>query len=52
MAIGFEKDSLLFYHEMYEVTATKEREVVRRLIEQEREHLLRLKEIEKALKRG
>ncbi len=52
VAIGFEKDSLLFYYEMYNLVPEKEREVVKRLISQEREHLTRLREIQGSLKGG
>lgn len=48
VAIGFEKDSLLFYYEMSRLIRDEEREVVERLIGQEKEHLRKLNE----LKRG
>lgn len=49
IAIGFEKDSLLFYYEMVDLTAEREKEVVQKLIAQEKGHLMKLKELEKVL---
>jgi rubrerythrin len=43
MAVGFEKDSILFFHEMKNVVVTERaKSVVENLIKQEQEHLLKL----------
>ncbi len=47
VAIGFEKDSLLFYHEMSKIIREEDKKIVESLIAQEREHLLKLNEIKK-----
>ncbi len=41
-AIGMEKDSLLFYYEMQKMIRGKDKVVLDKLIEQEREHLRKL----------
>ncbi|MFH1478302.1 MAG: ferritin family protein [Candidatus Omnitrophota bacterium] len=42
MAIGFERDSILFYHEMKRFTLEKEAGIVDKLLDEERAHLTRL----------
>ncbi len=49
MAIGMEKDSLLFYYEMQRMIREKDRQVLEALIEQEKEHLRKLTELQNAL---
>ncbi len=43
-AMGMEKDSILFYYEILKMIRDKDRVFVERLIEQEKEHLRKLKE--------
>lgn len=43
-AIGMEKDSILFYYELLKMIRDRDRVVVERLIEQEKEHLRKLKQ--------
>ncbi len=43
-AIGMEKDSILFYYELLKMIRGKDMVVVERLIEQEKEHLRKLKQ--------
>lgn len=45
--IGFEKDSILFYHEMKRFVLGGEQKVMDKLIEEEQEHLRKLTEIKK-----
>ena len=47
--IGFEKDSILFYHEMKKFVLGGEQRIVDELIEEEQGHLRKLTEIKKAL---
>jgi len=47
--VGFEKDSILFYHEMKKFVLGGEQKIVDKLIEEEQEHLRKLTEIKKAL---
>lgn len=42
LAIGMEKDSLLFYYELERMIREKDRKVVESIIEQEKEHVRRL----------
>lgn len=42
MAIGMEKDSLLFYYELERMIREKDRKVIESLIEQEKEHVRKL----------
>lgn len=42
LAIGMEKDSLLFYYELERMIREKDRQVVESIIEQEKEHVRRL----------
>jgi rubrerythrin len=42
MAIGFEKDSILFYQSMVKVVPAKDRDKVESIIEEEKKHLLKL----------
>ena len=46
---GFEKDSILFYHEMKKFVLGGEQKIVDKLIEEEQEHLRKLTEIKKSL---
>lgn len=49
IAIGFEKDSLLFFGEMGKFVPGKDQKVIDELICQEREHLRKLSELKKAV---
>lgn len=49
MAIGMEKDSLLFYYELEKMIREKDRQVIDSLIEQEKEHVRRLTHLQNAL---
>ena len=49
LAIGFEKDSILFYYEMKKILLEKDYKPVDKLIEQEQEHLRKLSEVKKSL---
>ncbi len=51
LGIGFEKDSILFYLEMKRLVPEYDRRTVEALISQEREHLRRLVELKKKLKK-
>jgi len=49
VAIGMEKDSLLFYHELSAMVREKDAAVLENLITQERDHLRRLTELSRGL---
>lgn len=42
IAIGFEKDSIIFLHEMENVIAKSDSEAIQKLLDEERDHLKRL----------
>ena len=42
LAIGFEKDSIIFLHEMQDMVNEPERNTVQKLLDEEREHIRRL----------
>ena len=42
IAIGFEKESILFLKEMWELASESDREAIQKLLDEEREHLRRL----------
>ena len=44
IAIGFEKDTLLFFYELLNVTPAKAREAVKAIVEEEKRHVLLLSE--------
>ena len=48
MAIGMEKDALLFYYELQRMIREKDRHVLESIIEQEKEHLRKLTELQNA----
>lgn len=48
MAIGMEKDALLFYYELQRMIREKDKHVLESLIEQEKEHLSKLTELQNA----
>jgi rubrerythrin len=50
-AIGFEKDTLLFFHELLAVAPARSRDAVRAVVEEERRHVLMLSERRKGLPR-
>ena len=47
--IGFEKDSILFYHEIKGMVWKKGQQIIERLIEEERGHLRKLFEVKEGL---
>lgn len=49
MAIGMEKDSLLFYYELEKMIREKDRKVIESLIEQEKEHVRKLTNLQDLL---
>ncbi len=49
LAIGAEKDSILFYYEMAELIPAQSRATVRKIINEEKSHLRQLTEIKKRL---
>ena len=49
MALGAEKDSILFYSEMRDLVRRSDREVVNKIIEEERSHLRQLSDLKKSL---
>ena len=48
-AIGFEKDTLLFFHEIVAVTPERSRQAARQIIEEEKRHVLALSQRRDAL---
>jgi len=52
MAIGFEKDSILFIHEMKNVVRERERVIIADLIKKVQEHITRLYNLRKCLTSG
>lgn len=50
MALGFEKDSILFYSEMKKFVPKSEHKILDSLIEQERGHLRKISDIKASLK--
>lgn len=49
MAIGMEKDSLLFYYELEKMIRERDRKVIESLIEQEKEHVRKLTHLQNVL---
>lgn len=49
LAIGMEKDSLLFYYELEKMIREKDRKVIESLIEQEKEHVRKLTNLQDLL---
>jgi rubrerythrin len=45
IAIGFEKESVLFLHEMWELVRESDREAIQKLLDEERDHVRRLSAI-------
>jgi rubrerythrin len=41
-AIGFEKETLLFYHEIKEMVRDADRQAIERIVQEEKQHILRL----------
>jgi len=48
-AIDFEKDTLLFFYQILEMIKSQEQELVKKIIEQEKKHILRLSTIKSKL---
>ena len=42
VALSFEKDAILYFHEMYKITHESERKAVENIIDEEREHIKRI----------
>ncbi len=42
MAMGFEKETLLFFYDLRDMVSEGDREIVRRIVDEEKQHLLRL----------
>lgn len=42
MAMGFEKETLLFFYDLRDMVSDADREVVKRIVDEEKQHLLRL----------
>ena len=42
IAIGFEKESILFLHEMWQLVPESDREAIQKLLDEERDHVRRL----------
>ena len=49
MGIGFEKDSILFYHEIKRVVLEDEEKIIDKLIGEEQNHLIKLAELKEQL---
>lgn len=49
VAIGLEKDSLLFYYELQRMINQKDKQIVEELINQEKEHLKKLTELQQKM---
>ena|SRR3989338_8091292 len=49
MGIGFEKDSILFYHEIKRVVLEDEEKIIDKLIGEEQSHLIKLTELREQL---
>ena len=49
IALSLEKDSILFYHELTRITEEKDRAVVGRIIEEERDHIHRILKLKEEL---
>jgi rubrerythrin len=49
IALGAEKDSILFYSEMREFVRRSDRELITKIIEEERSHLRQLSELKRSL---
>lgn len=49
IALGAEKDSILFYSEMRDLVRTSDREVVNKIIEEEKSHMRQLSDLKKSL---
>lgn len=49
IALGAEKDSILFYSEMRDLVRRSDRDVVNKVIEEERSHLRQLSDLKKSL---
>jgi rubrerythrin len=49
IALGMEKDSILFYSEIWDLVRESDREVVNKIIKEERSHLRQLSDLKKSL---
>ena len=47
VAIGFEKDTLLFFHELIDITPARSKESARKIAEEEKKHIRILSEMKK-----
>ena len=48
-AIGFEKDTLLFFYQILDIVKSADRPVVEKIVQEEKEHIKKLAEIKKTL---
>ena len=48
-AIGFEKDTLLFFYQILDIVKPKERPVVEKIVAEEKDHIKKLVDIKKAM---
>ncbi len=51
-AIGFEKETLLFYREMLDMVAERNRDALQKLIAEEKTHVVKLSRLREALQSG
>lgn len=49
IALSLEKDSVLFYNELLQITAEKDRQAVERIIDEERDHIRRILQLKTEL---
>ena len=50
LAMGFERDSILFFYEIKDIVEDSEKKVINELIDQEKTHLRRLAKLKKTIK--
>lgn len=48
-AIGFEKDTLLFFYQILDIVKSADRSVVEKIVQEEKDHIKKLAEIKKTL---
>lgn len=49
-ALTLEKDSVLFYHEMLSITSHHDIDMVKQILDEERDHILKILDLKKAMK--
>jgi rubrerythrin len=50
LALTLEKDTVLFFHEMLNITSHHDTDMVKQILDEERDHLLRILDLKKSLK--